>query len=338
MADQGDPGPELLDRLFERLMIDEPWAVREGRSFTWWAYRLAQHVVAEPPVPIGGRESCTIRVWTDVVRDVDGEVDPAAVMAVVNARQSMGALVWDAERRRVSECCTAVVHADSVHWMVEVLAIAALLQNSAAHSRAHALAEMIGGVPASSNHPASGERPEMDSTLHVPSLVVARAGERPSAFAGDLIRRVGDLLPQLNVLGFADDDALTCEVPFTGPRPAAEVMLTNEPIETALVRVFTGTPHPELGNGALLIMGLPLTLDRDDIVELANDLNLVEAQQDRTTTLLGAWCADPTTGGRSLAFTSFVPNALARPGILENLVIYQMVRSRFAAATLFDDD
>jgi hypothetical protein len=341
MTNPDDPGPELLDRLFERLMIDEPWAVREDRSFTWWAHRLAQHVVADPPVDLGGVPSCTIRIRTEVVRDVGdvgngGEpVDPLEVVAGLNARPTLNAVVWDPDERRIDTCCTAVVHAGSVGWATDVLATAALLANADAQLGAENLAEAVGGVPADSAHPTSGERPTPDSTLQIPALVIAREGLQPSRFAGELLHRAGQFLPRLGLLGFAEDEGLTCEVPFTGTRPVAEVMLTGEPPETSLVQVTTRATHPVFGHGAQLAVRLPVGPDPDDAAEVANDLNLLEATQDFYTTLLGAWAPDPAGAG-SFGFSLFVPNLLARGGLLENLIIHQSVRSQFAAHLLLD--
>ena len=42
--------------------------------------------------------------------------------------------------------------------------------------------------------------------------------------------------------------------------------------------------------------------------------------------LLGAWC--PRPGPHMLSYNCFVPNMLAKPGLLENLIIYQVVRSK----------
>jgi hypothetical protein len=39
-----DIGVEFLDNIYGKMMVDDQWSVRRGRGFTWWAYRLAQHV------------------------------------------------------------------------------------------------------------------------------------------------------------------------------------------------------------------------------------------------------------------------------------------------------
>ncbi len=333
MSRRGDAGARVVHRLFEQLQIDDEWAVRDDRGFTWWSYRLAQHVRADPLVGGGDRQVSTVRIWTDVVDDVGGEADPAAVVGAVNQQQTMNALVWDPDARRISECCTAVVHDDNESWIVMALTVAALLQNAAAHSRAHALARVVGGVPAASMHP-GGERPDMDEVLDIPEKVLAAEGRAPSVFAGDAMSQLGDLLPRLGLLGFADDKAFTCEVPFTGARPVAVVMASDEPPETSLLRVFTDQPHPQLGHGALIVLTPPLSFDPDQVATLANELNRLEALEFTDTALLGAWCPDPTAEG-GVAHTTFLPNALRDPMLLVNLaLVYQGARSRWAASVM----
>ena len=101
--------------------------------------------------------------------------------------------------------------------------MAAVLQNTAAHSRAHSLALAASGVAAASNHPSSGERPDMDDLLSVPEQVVVPEGAKPSKFIGGKFERVGDFLRDMLFLGSADADGLTCEVPFTGGLPAVGI-------------------------------------------------------------------------------------------------------------------
>lgn len=60
-----------------------------------------------------------------------------------------------------------------------------------------------------------------------------------------------------------------------------------------------------------------------------------ESRGDSSAPLLGAWCADQSRDGvRGLAFCSFLPNALARPGLLENQLMCQAARAQFALRQL----
>ena len=62
-----DVGLRLVDSLYKQLQIDDEWAVRRERGFTWWSYRLAQHVEVSAPVWSGDRHVCAVRIWTEIV-------------------------------------------------------------------------------------------------------------------------------------------------------------------------------------------------------------------------------------------------------------------------------
>lgn len=329
-----DVGVRLLDSLYEQMMIDDQWAVRRERGFTWWAYRLAQHVEVGPPVWSVDRYVCSVRIWTEVVADADASTDPAAVLAAVNPFTTLSALVWDPSESTIAECCTATVHDEIFVWLSKVLATAAALQNTAAHSRAHSLARATGGAPAASDHPSSGERPGMDDLLNVPQQVVVPLGAQPSQFVGKF-DGVGDFLRDMQFLGVADTDGLTCEVPFTSDIPAIGIAEDGQ-LQTSLIQMFTDAPHPEAGNGLLCLMRVPYRAEPEQIAAKANQLNLLESRADAGTPLLGAWCPDPSSD-TTLAFCTFVPNLLARWVLVENLVAYMSTRSRLAAEQLSAD-
>lgn len=327
-----DVGLRLLDSLYEQMMIDDEWAVRRERGFTWWAYRLAQHVEVGPPEWSEDRYICSVRIWTEVAREVDPSTNPAGVLAATNAFVTLSALVWEPAEATVTECCTAVVHDEIFKWLSKVLATAAVLQNTAAHSRAHSLARATGGVPAASNHPDKGERPGMDDLLNVPQAVIAPEGAKPSLFAGQKFAGAEDFMRNMLFFGSADDNGLTCEVPFTGGAPSVVITEAGQ-LQTSLVQMFTDVPHPEAGNGLLCLMRLPYNADPQDIAAQANHLNLVESRGDTGTLLLGAWCPDPSSEN-TLAFCQFVPNLLARWIMVENLISYMSSHSRFAVGQL----
>lgn len=327
-----DVGLRLLDSLYEQLMIDDQWAVRTERGFTWWAYRLAQHVEIGPPEWSVDRYVCSVRIWTDVVRDVVPNSQPAGVLGATNAFSTLSALVWDPSEATITECCTAAVHDEIFEWMSKVLATAAVLQNTAAHSRAHLLAQATGGVPDASNHPSSGERPTMDEILNVPQDVIAREGQKQSHFVGAHFARVEEFLRENQFFGSATPDGLTCEFPFTGAAPAVSLSDPAE-LQTSLLQIFTDVPHPEAGNGLLCLLRLPYSSDPQDVADRANMLNLIESAADGPTPLLGAWCPEPSAE-RNLAFCAFVPNLLAQLVLVENLISYMWGHSRVALAQL----
>lgn len=333
-----DVGTWMVDSLYQQLMIDEQWAVRRDRGFTWWGYRLAQHVEVATPVHDRGLDLCVLRMWTEVVRNVDSDSNPAAVLAQLNNQTTLSALVWDPQTATISDCCAVTVHQDNANWMSKILATAAALQNTAAHSRAHPLARACGGEPAETQHPDSGTRPEMDDILNVATEVVAPFGREPSRFAGAFCTEIEPFLVQhagtKSWFGTVDATGATVEVPFTGSRP----MMFQDPkaagtqLETALVRVFTDVPHPEAGNGALVVTQLPLSPGPEQAVVLSNQLNLAESAGGLTTApLFGAWSPDMfSEDGNGLAYSSFIPNLLAQPMILNNWLLYQSTRALWA--------
>ena len=329
-----DIGLWLVAELYQRLFIDDEWSVRRPRGFTWWSYRLAQHVEAEPVIIRGGRPTSIVRVWTEVVNDVDPSRDPARVVVPVNMQATLNALVWDPQKRTLADHCTYMVDEDNAIAARWILPVAAVLQNTAAHSRAHAVAEAVSGRPAASNHPISGPRPVADELLTAPQAVIVPDPGQRSTFPAALDDELATALAEYGVAGCIDGDQLTCELPFNGARPLA-LLSGDSSIETSLLEVFADLDHPQFGAGALMALSLPVTLDPSRVTSAANHLNLAEAGGSSTYagTLLGAWCPDPRSADR-LAFNTFLPTVLGKPGFIDRLIAFEMVRSRFAAAEL----
>jgi hypothetical protein len=62
-------------------------------------------------------------------------------------------------------------------------------------------------------------------------------------------------------------------------------------------------------------------------------LNWMEVTGATDAHFLGAWCPNRPNG---LAFVSFLPAALYRPGLLDNLVLNAAVRARWAGDRLVE--
>lgn len=204
-----DVGTYVVDQIYRRLMIDAQWSLRGPRGFTWWSYRLAQHVEASVPVVVGGRDVCEIRIWTEVVNRVDPTSPVAEVLAMPNMHATLSASVWDQVRSSITDHCTAIVHRQNADWMSWLLPVAAIMQNTAAHTRAHNLAEAVNGMPAESSHLSSGRRPEADELLMAPERVIAPAGKQPSGFIGERTRRLAHVIGPSGFPGFAEDTVLS---------------------------------------------------------------------------------------------------------------------------------
>ena len=332
-----DVGLQAVEGIFHMLQIDDEWSIRRPRGFTWWSYRLAQHIDASEPSQDDEFQLSRIRIRTEVVDSV--MKPPADFVALANMHAALSAVVWDPHERNISECCTGIVHQENVGWLSRLLSTAALLQNDSAHGRAQALAEAVGGVAAASNHPYSGERPDPDGMLDAPGQMSDQARQVGRRFSGPLLSSLSSFLPQYELLGFSDETNFSCELPFTGVIPIAAMAALDLPgkskcPETALLRIYPDIEHPSYGPGALITLLLPITFDPNEVPVIVNRLNLTEAKANTRSSLLGAWCPDPTNNRRStIAFTAFLPNVLAEPGILENQVVFNAVRSRSYGST-----
>ncbi len=338
-----DIGLVAVEELFTDLMVDEEWAERRPRGFSWWSHRLAQHIGASPPVIVGGREVCEVRVWTDVARDVEEAREPLKWLSLTNMRATLSALIWDPTNQKIADCCSVMVHAGNLSWVRKVLPLAAIMQNAAAHSRAQAIAEVLAGNPDTSEHPESGERPFGDDMLNAPLEIVNTS---KSKFVGTMTRRLEALAGRVGLVGFSSQTEFSCELPFAGVMPVG-ALNDDWHVETSLLQVFSDAEHPDYGPGALMTLSLPARLKGHDLSEVSNNLNRLEfidldhalgtdsLNGARQFTLTGAWCPDPRSKERDrVAFNTFVPSVLARPGILENFFLYQILRSRFAASQL----
>jgi hypothetical protein len=109
--------------------------------------------------------------------------------------------------------------------------------------------------------------------------------------------------------------------------------LDDEPLGTALWQVFVDQPHPQLGSGALLTLKLPGSIGVEEVAVTANAVNASERAR-LASPAFGAWTRDPSDP-KSLVHVTFLPSLLSRPGLLENLSIYEMIRSRFAAEAVY---
>jgi hypothetical protein len=339
-----DVGTQTLEAIFDQLKVEDEWAVRRPRGFTWWGYRLAQHIDVSPPVHDRGLDLCILRMRTDVVYDVDPDTNPPASLVNLNRQATLNALVWEPADATISIRCTVTVHQDIASWIYYVLAAAATLQNDLAHAHTVELAKACGGRPAGSNHPTRGVREDPNRSLSVPARMVIPAGEEPSKFIGaQCMGLQGFLREHAETKGWygnTDADGATVEVPFNGYRPAVfqDPDSSDARLETALVQVFTDIPHPRFGNGALVVTRLPVIPGADAAVGLANHLNRAEsAGGSDVPPLFGAWVPDPLSEeNNGLAFGSFLPNFLAMGGILNNWVSYQATRAQFARRFLGD--
>ncbi len=314
-----DAGSQIIAELYEQLMVDDQWAVRRERGFSWWGYRLAQHIEVGPALQSGDLDV--------YVRAGFERISPNMSRQKRALRRSgTGEPTGSDECRGVGPGnghCLRLLHCGGASGEHR------LAQQGARHGRSAAEhccsfprsqhRRGLRRVPTASDHPTSGRRAQMDDILNVPERVIAAIGSEPSRYTGALAEGLGTTVASMGWVGSSDATGVVYEIPFTGNRPLylQDAESSDTVLETALVQIFTDQPHPEAGNGALVVMRLPVSPGSDESALLANELNLAECTGDWSAPLLGAWCPDPMSqDDRGLAFSCFLPNLLARPGLL----------------------
>jgi len=326
---------DAVEALYRGAQIDDRWAVRSDRGFTWWPGDLAQHVSLGPVRSTPSGDECTLTVWVDLVTDVDPATNPAKVLGSVNMRElAMNAVVWDEESASIKMFCSLSINEANAGFAARLIGLPSVLQNSMAHAVSERLALQCGGSRAVSSHPHTGSHADPDDFRAFATMVID-SGREPSLFSrtenGKLLGGSGNswmsglpaMAERLGCRGSGNDTAFTAEVPFASSDQAA------------CVEVFT-EPHPIWGNGAWVVLQLPLAPGTDEAFVLANALNAQEFDWvPPGLSTLGAWSPDFLKADMDgLAFSTFVPNKFAGPGMLENMFIYSALRARFAADVL----
>ena len=339
MSKKIDAGINAVKAIRDLLQIDDEWAVDTKRGFTWWSYRLAQHVVADPPQKWeDGMETSAVRIWTEILRDVDLTQENIDAVQALNIAETMSALVIDPKTRTLNACCTVLFHNENAPELTPITGMAAIIQNCEAHAIAQTLAGVLGVSTAESQHPKSGERPEADEMLSIEQNLGLGIPEAATTFAGDLIGVVPEFAMSHGLFAMGGDDACTLEVPYTGSQPSMMSMLDGSPVGSALAQMGTDEDHPRIGSGVHFRLALPHLFDSPgDAATSANDLNHHFAMIESDATFLGAWCVDPTSNEASIIYTSFYPDVLARPGVLQNAA-FQLARLSQVSREFFGDE
>lgn len=171
------------------------------------------------------------------------------------------------------------------------------------------------------------KRDELDEILEVADQIFVPAGATQSRWAGsDEFDRFAQSFGKTeDCIANGDLSGLTAEVPFGR--------------DTAIIQCWTDQAHPKLGNGLLVTMQLPFVDEEDQLTVAVEDLNFFEARAWTEVPQLGCWHTRKTATdrGKVAAHSMFVPNALYRPGLVQNFVLWEMARARWVRQTFFPE-
>jgi len=320
--DISEVGLTVVEHVFNEMKVDSEWSTVQEDGFTWWGKDFAQKVWAEPAIKDDGFWISRLHARTDIAAGFKATPENMARLSALNRFASLSALIPDgSDASEIRLAASMYVHRQTLPMVKRLFSIAVAMQAADAQIKGEVLAKALGARPAISGHPKSGRRPDPDDMLNVIAGMVAPLGERPSAWAGNEMREAVDQLQRFPcVLATGDHSGLSAEFPFFEM--------------TSLLTIRTNERHPQLGNGMLVRLSLPVGCPKEDWARVAIDLNARELRSLTRSPFLGSWCA----GDDAITFVSFYPNVAHQPGLLQNLVNYSMGRARWVAEEVYGDD
>jgi hypothetical protein len=300
------------------MSIDDAWSVRNERSFSWWPKDFVQHVGVTEPVETDGFLVSRLVATSPIVEGVRVDGQAYKLLSACNAYWgTLSALVLNNEGV-VSYVTAATVHNEILDFVERIFAVTAAMQAGDAQMKATNLGEMLKGRPALSAHPASGARPSHDDTLNIIEKLVAPHGKEPSVWVGRDMLDTLALLKRVSMIAMGDDDGLVAEFPYYN--------------FSSLLKFETKSPHPQVGHGLHVTLGVPDKASDVPSHVMAGFLNEMEAAPATLSDFRGAWCVSPS---ETITFSAFYPNAFLRPGMGSNIALSMAARAEWVA-TLTD--
>jgi len=329
-------GEKTIDWLFrEQLRVDHKWSVKLPTGFTWWADRHAQTIeIVGSESSEDGETAYLISTRTDLLRNLKlTDKTAAGINALLMHFASMAGPVFDEKTGTLFLCSLVRVHESVREWMSALISVASVLQIAEARIMAPDLAKLFGAESAESGHPENGERPVPDELAEIVANLIAPVGRQPCKWShGEFAEVVNDYMQAPPCL-LATNGGLkfTAEFPF-GNAPG------NHPIHGRESSLFRGSgcdPHPRYGNGLLLIQSFGASdLSEEEGVRLAFSLNTGELTKNPAGYGFGSYCYNEGC----IHFTSFIPNAAHRYGLLPNFYYAGASRAWYMSKVLKDAD
>jgi hypothetical protein len=123
------------------------------------------------------------------------------------------------------------------------------------------------------------------------------------------------------LLATASVDGLSAEFPFK--------------TQSSLLTFATDQLHPQLGNGLLVRLTIPLQPDPSELGAMVNMLNERELSGHTLVPLLGGWCTSPSG---MPTFVAFYPNVQGFQNQLQNIFLGMTGRAKWVAERAFGSE
>jgi hypothetical protein len=339
-------GRKLLQRIADDWAIDPGAAhwVDDGPSdysgFSWWPgdFCVRAHAnlhTAKTDAPV------RLRIDTDFIRGIDLSSGAITLLLASTAHLYTSGYAWVYVPPELEKAfsdgwpeefdpsllwlsTTAYIRDETAEWLPQFVGRMAILQPISAQIQAGGLAGVLHAEPNASSNPSNPQAP-LDEILNVLGEVIAPIGKEPSRWDGsEEFAAIAETWGRSDsCFGTGDPTSLTLETPFGA--------------DSALIRLLTDQAHPQLGNGLLATLQLPVIAEDLDVARLANELNYLEASSWTGFPLIGCWHSQKVGGGTRPAFSTFVPNVLHQPGIATNVALWMLNRARWVRAERYPD-
>lgn len=317
-------GIESVQKVYEILQVDDEWAVWDDDGFSWWAQDFRQRIWAEPGVEDNGETIFKIHAVTDFLKDITDDHMPEEKLAVLGKLASTYGQIWDVLDQKVKLWTSFYVHEQIAEWAVPLFAQASILQVVDAQIRAEMAANLLGGRTDASPHPLQGVRTAPDDMLNVVERVFRPLGEKACLWAHtEEFEEAARIISGSGAYANGGSTGITSEFPFGD--------------DTAMVTFETRQPHPQLGNGLLIRLNLPIQLPVNRANRLSVALNSLECASFVRSHFVGSWCVAELNGSFMPVYVAFYPNALYRPGLVLNLLMGSGLRARWVREEVLPD-
>ena len=342
--DSGLNPKQMLQRVADAWAID-PGKVRwdadgpqGSESFSWWPGDFHVKAIANQHA-VHADPAVRIRIDTDFIRGLalhDGAISSllanmahfhTSTYAWVYTPTDLHSTLKDQaptgfDLTRLWLSTTGYIREETSGWLPEFLARMAVLQPINAQIQSEDLSRMLKAEPDASSDPAALQA-GFDEILGVLGQFIIPAGQEPSRWDGcEEFSSFAEKWGRSDTcFGTGDPTGLALETPFGG--------------DSILIRLATDQAHPQLGNGLLATLQLPLLGDDQETAKLTSELNYLEAIMWTGFPLLGCWHARKVGENSVAAFSLFIPNALQQPMIATNVAFWMLQRARWAKNTRF---
>jgi hypothetical protein len=321
-----DPGLQLVSALQSRLQVEPEWCVPLDRGFQWWPGQLSQRIWADRLTQVGSNQFSRLHIESDFLRNAEASDRILMFTSHGNRITTVSAVVFHSGEKRIRLHASLCVSKDNVETILELAGILAPLQAADASAKSLGFTETMSLDPDITAHPARGIRNSGHMCLL--TLQELRGLNQESSSASEIdFTPLEDLDPRPWVMKFAGKGGLTAEFPFTSSTPTILAAASGQGLGTAMLQLNTDFKHPQLGDGVLIRLTLPLNASPG----LANVLNLLEARDGADNAdQLGGWCDDQN----GPVFVTFIPTCLLKQDWVVNSIYDNAIRTKWAKALL----